>query len=278
MADSTVLSIDPNFLLLDTYSVSDENLIANQEVTSTFNPETDYIEYYIYGLNNSLLYPSLEDGTIPYSLYSLLDNDVYIDPSLDLQTTGFDQGGYNTLYNFYSNRLNSSFSTQYFISEISSDRTEIRLDSNDIDDAAIISSVNDFIAERQSDEFFPDFLLNFGSNRTVIANNIQLDGNTVLIKLYDPLPPQFGVKSTLWVVEEVANATAYNVTFEEQILEEEDTSIQLKGPNLNLNLKDQINNSTEAVSLSELDASPLTGSYQQLQSLFNEEGIQINVD
>ena len=278
MADSTVLSIDPNFLLLDTYSVSDENLIANQEVTSTFNPETDYIEYYIYGLNNSLLYPSLEDGTIPYSLYSLLDNDVYIDPSLDLQTIGFDQGGYNTLYNFYSNRLNSSFSTQYFISEISSDRTEIRLDSNDIDDAAIISSVNDFIAERQSDEFFPDFLLNFGSNRTVIANNIQLDGNTVLIKLYDPLPPQFGVKSTLWVVEEVANATAYNVTFEEQILEEEDTSIQLKGPNLNLDLKDQINNSTEAVSLSELDASPLTGSYQQLQSLFNEEGIQINVD
>ena len=278
MANSTVLSIDPNFLLLDTYSVSDENLIANQEVTSTFNPETDYIEYYIYGLNNSLLYPSLEDGTIPYSLYSLLDNDVYIDPSLDLQTFGFDQGGYNTIYNFYSNRLNSSLSTQYFISEISSDRTEIRLDSNDIDDAAIISSVNGFIAERQSDEFFPDFLLNFGSNRTVIANNIQLDGNTVLIKLYDPLPPQFGVKSTLWVVEEVANATAYNVTFEEQILEEEDTSIQLKGPNLNLDLKDQINNSTEAVSLSELDASPLTSSYQQLQSLFNEEGIQINVD
>jgi hypothetical protein len=278
MANSTVLSIDPNFLLLDTYSVSDENLIANQEVTSTFNPGTDYIEYYIYGLNNSLLYPSLEDGTIPYSFYSLLDNDVYIDPSLDLQNIGFDQGSYNTLYNFYSNRLNSSFTTQYFISEISSDRTEIRLDSNDIDDAAIISSVNDFIAERQSDEFFPDFLLNFGSNRTVIANNIQLDGNTVLIKLYDPLPPQFGVKTTLWVVEEVADPIAYNIIFEEQVLEEEDTSIQLKGPNLNLDLKDQINNSTGAVSLSELDASPLTGSYQQLQSLFNEEGIQINVD
>ena len=183
MADSTVLFIDPNFLLLDTYSVSDENLIANQEVTSTFNPESDYVEYYVYGLNNSLLYPSLEDGTIPYSLYSLLDNDIYIDPSLDLQTYGFEQGGYNTLYNFYSNRLSSSFSSQYFISEISSDRTEIRLDSNDIEDADIISSVTDFIAERTADEYYPDFLLNFGSNRTVIANNIQLDGNTVLIKL-----------------------------------------------------------------------------------------------
>ena len=278
MADSTVLFIDPNFLLLDTYSVSDENLIANQEVTSTFNPESDYVEYYIYGLNNSLLYPSLEDGTIPYSLYSLLDNDIYIDPSLDLQTYGFEQGGYNTLYNFYSNRLSSSFSSQYFISEISSDRTEIRLDSNDIDDVDIISSVTDFIAERTADEYYPDFLLNFGSNRTVIANNIQLDGNTVLIKLYESLPPQFNVKSTLWVVEEVSNPVAYNVTFADEILEEEDSSIQLKGPNINLSMKDQINNSTQAVSLASLDSSPLTSSYQQLQSLFNEEGIQINVD
>ena len=278
MANSTVLSIDPNFLLLDTYSVSDENLISNQEITSTFNPETDYIEYYVYGLNNSLLYPSLEDGTIPYSLYSLLDNDLFIDPSLDLQTYGFEQGGYNVLYNFYSNRLSSSFSTQYFISEISSDRTEIRLDSNDIEDADIISSVTSFIAERQADEYYPDFLLNFGSNRTVIANNILLDGNTVLIKLYEPLPPQFNVKSTLWVVEEVSSPTAYNITFDEEILEEEDTSIQLKGPNINLPFKDEINNSTETISLDNLDNSSLTGSYQQLQSLFNDEGIQINVD
>jgi len=278
MANSTVLSIDPNFLLLDTYSVSDETLIANQEVTSTFDPQTDYIEYYIYGLNNSLLYPSLEDGTVPYSLYSILDNDVYIDPSLDLQTFGFGQGGYNVLYNFYSNRLSSSFSTQYFISEISSDRTEIRLDSNEIEDEDIISSVNAFIAERQADEFFPDFLLNFGSNRTVIANNIALDGNTVLIKLYEPLPAQFNVKSTLWVVEEVAEPTAYNVTFAEEILEEEDSSILLKGPNLNLSVKDEVNNSTEATSLADLNESSLTSSYQQLESLFGEEGVQINVD
>jgi hypothetical protein len=278
MANSTVLSIDPNFLLLDTYSVSDETLIANQEVTSTFNPETDYIEYYIYGLNNSLLYPSLEDGTVPYSLYSILNNDVYIDPSLDLQTFGFDQGGYNVLYNFYSNRLSSSFSTQYFISEISSDRTEIRLDSNDIEDEDIISSVNAFIAERQADEFYPDFLLNFGSNRTVIANNIALDGNTVLIKLYEPLPAQFSVKSTLWVVEEVAEPTAYNVTFAEEILEEEDSSILLKGPNLNIAIKDEVNNSTESTSLEDLNESSLTSSFQQLESLFGEEGIQINVD
>jgi len=278
MVNSTVLSIDPNFLLLDTYSVSDESLISNQDVVSTFNPETDYIEYFVYGLNNSLLFPPADEGIIPYTLYSLLDNDIYIDPSKDLQTFGFDQGGYNVLYNFYSNRLASSFTKKYFISEISSDRTEIRLDSNDIEDASIISSVNQFIAERNADNYYPDFLLNFDNNKVVIANNIALDGATVLIKLYEPLPTQFNVKSTLWVVEEVANPVAYNVTFEDEIYSPTDNSIQLKGPNLNLNIKDQINNSTEAISFDNLNASPLTGSYQQLQSLFHENGIQINVD
>ena len=278
MSNSTVLPIDSNFLLLETYSVSDENLISNETITSTFNTEEDYIEYFVYGLNNSLLYPLLEDGTIPYSNYSILNGNLSIDPSSDLELYGFDQGAYNTLYNFFSNRLNSSFTTQYFISEISSDRTEIRLDSNEISDPNIISSVTSFISERETDDYFPDFLLNFGSNQTIIANNIALDVATVLIKLYEPLPPQFQIKSTLWVVEEVAESISYNISFDEEILEELDTTISLGGPNINLSIKDQVNNSTQATSLEELDISSLTGSAQQLKSLFNEKGIQINVD
>jgi hypothetical protein len=278
MSNSTVTQINPDFLLLETYSVSDENLIATEEISSAFNPEVDYSEYYIYGLNNSLLFPPIEDGTLPYTGYSILDNDVYINPSEDLITYGYSQGSYNVIYNFFSNRLSSSLSSKYFISEISSDRTEIRLNSNDISLENIISSSLEFINERSQDEYYPDFYLNFGSNKTAIANNIALDGETVLIKLYEPLPTQFQVNSTLWVVESVAESKSYNITFDEEILEEEDTSISLKGPNINLDLKDQINNSTETISLDQLDSSTLTGSFQQLKSLFHEEGIQINVD
>tara|TARA_R110001632_G_scaffold55132_5_gene135026 strand:+ start:3156 stop:8807 length:5652 start_codon:yes stop_codon:yes gene_type:complete len=278
MSNSIVIPINPDFLLLETYSVSDENLIATEEISSTFNPETDYVEYYIYGLNNSLLFPPLEDGTVPYTGYSILDNDVYITPSEDLMTYGYVQGGYNSIYNFFSNRLSSSISSNYFIAEVSSDRTEIRLNSNTIPLEEIVSSSISFINERKQDKYYPDFYLNFGSNRTVIANNIELDNDTVLIKLYDPLPNQFQVNTPLWVVEEVAEPKAYNVTFQEEILEEEDFSIPLKGPNINLELKDQINNSTQPLSLSQLNSSPLTSSYQQLQSLFHKEGIPINVD
>ena len=278
MSNSTVIPINPDFLLLETYSVSDENLIAAEEIPSTFNPEVDYIEYYVYGLNNSLLFPTSDSSTLSYKGYSILDNDVYINPSNDLKVSGYTQGSYNVIYNFYSNRLNSSIGDNYFITEISSDRTEVRLSSNDVSSESIISSSLEFINERSQDEYYPDFYLNFGFNKTVIANNIALDGDTVLIKLYEALPPQFQVNSTLWVVESVAEPKSYNVIFEEEILEEEDTSINLKGPNINLSLKDEVNNSTQPSSLESLDASTLTGSFQQIQSLFAESGIQINVD
>jgi len=278
MSNSTVTQINPDFLLLETYSVSDENLIATEEIPSAFNPESDYVEYYVYGLNNSLLFPSIGDGTIPYTGYFILNNDAYVNPTEDLTNSGFTQGSYNTIYNFFKNKLSSSFANNYFITEVSSDRTEIRLSSNDISPENIISSSLEFINERSQDEYYPDFYLNFGSNRTAIANNIVLDGETVLIKLYEPLPTQFQVNSTLWVVESVAESRAYSIVFEEEILEVEDTSISLKGPNINLSLKGEINNSTQPSSLESLDASTLTGSFQQIQSLFAESGVKVNVD
>ena len=76
----------------------------------------------------------------------------------------------------------------------------------------IIASTTEYIQERNSAEFFPDFYLNFGNNQLVIANNVLLDVDNVLIKLYDPLPPQYQLKSTLWVVEQVADPIALEVS------------------------------------------------------------------
>ena len=107
-----------------------------------------------------------------------------------------------TLYNFYRKRLSSSPQSTYFISEISSNRTEIRLDSNIINREDIISSTNEFISYREEDETFPDFYINFGSNLLFIANNIKLEEDgTILIKLYEPLPANIEIKTSLWVVE-----------------------------------------------------------------------------
>jgi hypothetical protein len=277
MAEAKITQVNPTSFELEDYSVADENLISSIEVETLFNPQTDYIEYFIYNPNNGgIVYPP-NNSPSNYNEYTLEDNILAINPEEDLRVNGFFEGNYNTFYNFLSVRLSSNFFQRYFISEISSNRTEIRLTSNDISTEEIITSTTEFIQERNEDEFFPDFYLNFGNNQLVIANNILLDEGSILIKLYDPLPPQYQLKSTLWVVEQVADPIAYLVElpFEEIIV---DNTIKLKGPNVNLPIKGQVNNSTEETDFTSLIETSLTSSLQQINSFYEDPSVKINVD
>jgi hypothetical protein len=277
MAEARIAPVDPTTFELEEYSTSDENLISSIEVSTLFNPSTDYIEYYIYNPNNGgLVFPPSEISA-NYTNYTLEDNILSINPEADLKASGYLEGTYNTFYNFLSTRLSSNFNQRYYISEISSDRTEIRLDSNTISTENIISSSLEYIQEREADEYYPDFYLNFGSNQLVIANNILLDTDTVLIKLYEPLPSQYQLKDTLWVVEQVAEPIAYLIELI-QIPIVVDNSIKLKGPNLNIKVKGQVNNSTEPTDFNSLTETGVTSSLQQINSFYEDPSIQINVD
>jgi hypothetical protein len=274
---TNIYQIDPFNFQLEEYSTEDLNLIEKIPVVTSFDPLTDYIEYFIYNLNGSLVYPDPTDIVTPFTGYKIEDNQLILSPEIDLADYGYINGSYNTLYNFLSNRCSSSPTSKYFISEISTDRTELRLSSTTISDLEIVSSTDSFIFERDLDPFFPDFYLNFGQNQLIISNNIALDGNTILIKLYDPLPQQFQLKSQCYIVEEVSNPQAYNI----QIIPEPiivDNSIRLQGPNLNLNLKNQTSNATQPVSYTDLTSTDLTASLQQINSYYQDTSIAINVD
>jgi len=277
MAEAKITQVNPTSFELEEYSVADENLISSIEIETLFAPQTDYIEYFVYNPNNGgIVYPPTNYPS-NYNNYTLEDNILAINPEEDLRVEGFFEGTYNTFYNFLSVRLSSNFSQRYYISEISSDRTEVRLTSNDISTEEIIASTTEYIQERNSDEFFPDFYLNFGNNQLVIANNIVLDVDSVLIKLYDPLPPQYQLKSTLWVVEQVADPIAYLVElpFNPIVI---DNTIRIKGPNINLPIKGQVNNSTEEVDFTSLTGTSVTSSLQQINSFYSDPSVQINVD
>jgi c-di-GMP-related signal transduction protein len=107
---------------------------------------------------------------------------------------------------------------RFYIKDISSDRTELRLSSNFISSSTILETYPEFIAQLAGSSYFDGFYLNFGDNKIVIAINSQLDGTEVLIKLYEALPEQFVVKSTCWVVTKVADPIAYNVSFLSEIV------------------------------------------------------------
>ena len=275
----TIQQLDPNTFEYQTYSDSDSQLIVQSQLDTVFSKDTDYIEYYIYDQNQNIIYPG---STIPLLDYDVRDGDILLNPQKDLENTGFDIGVYNILYTFYRKRLSSNVSEKYFITDISSDRTEIRLDSNVISNDLIISSSNEFIQYREAAEYFVDFYLNFGNNQTVIANNIKLETDegidpTVLIKLYEPLPSNFSVKDELWVVEELSDPQAYELDFPfEPIIEDDFTFIS--GPNYNLNVIQETSTGGEAFSFNTLLQSDVTSSINQIQNLLNQKEIDINVN
>ncbi len=177
-----IFLIDPVTFSTETYQESDISLLNVNLSESVFNPNTDYVEFYIYDLNNNIL-----NSSVPFTGYSILDNELYIDPNIDVTLSGFDQGTVNVVYNFYQTLLSSSTSVYYYIKEISPNRTELRLSSTTLTFNEISSSVTEYVNFRNNQSEFEDFYLNFGDNFTVIANNILLDvvgaEATVLIKL-----------------------------------------------------------------------------------------------
>ena len=284
MAKTVTLNpINPTTFEYQDYSNQDSSLIVNFTIEPTFDPLQNYVTYFIYDLNDTIVF----SNEIDYKGYSFIDGQVVIDPEADLESAGFIEGEYNVVYNFLNNELSSSYFQRLYIDEISSDRTELRLNTTQISNGDLVSGANALLSKIQSTPgVYYDFYLDFGNNQLLIANNILLDNSnpndpTVLIKLYEPLPVQFSLKSECWAVTQVAESVAYNINIV-QIFNIEDDNIQLKGPNLNLNIKDQINNSTDYATYSTLTTSSYaTGSENlqyQINSILAERGIEINVD
>jgi len=284
----TVSNINPSFLERQTYSSKDLNLIPVEVTNSIFDPSRNYIEYTIVSTNGSFQItnqnftnykiindPSPSDSSVVFS--------IDINPEQDLKTQGFVNGEYNTVYRFLKNELSSSFDTRpYYIKEISNDRTEIRIVSNNISNSDIELLVLEFKLRLSSTPYFQDFYLNFGGNNLFIANNILVDNTKtqyeILINLYEPLPPQYSLKETLWVVTQVANPLAFNIIFEPEVIVPLVTTPTLKGPNMDLSIKDRINNSSNYVNFEDLLSTSLITSYNQVLSYLEDKGINISID
>ena len=274
-----LLPIDPKTFAIETYSQEDIDIIPSSEFDTAFSSSTDYIESYVYDENKNLIFPPTTQELLTYNIK---DGNVNLNPIQDLQRQQFDEGNYFINYYFYRKHLGSSIQEKYYISEISADRTEIRLDSSLIENDTIVTSSNEFIEYRDSKDYFVDFYLNFGSNDLVIANNIRLDTTvddnpTVLIKLYEPLPADFDLKSQLWIVESISEAQGYQVKFPIPVFEPQDFTF-ISGPNYSLDIKNESGTDSEVVTYDTLIGSNITSSTQQINSLLNEKGLKINVN
>ena len=269
------------------YAPSDIALINTSFITPNFGGPNDYIEYFIKDQSNVVLRSVYNSEK--YNIGSVVDpitgttTKLYLDPEADAKSIGYNRGVLNVKYNFLTRHLLSSPepATNFWIKEISSTRTEIKVARQDLSNTELADTFGVFNAELAADAYYPDFYLNFGADVLIIAINavyIEEDGNSYIIfKLYEPLPQQFDLKSTFWVVTDVADPAEFNLSINVTPEIAQDY-VTIKGPNFRVEVKDRVGQTTPFYSYSSLLATSITSSYQQLQSMMQERGIDINVD
>lgn len=268
-----------------TYSPEDNRLVASDFIASDFGDTSDYIEFFVYDANKNLIdytydakdyYPNPNSGVASNRYSSLV-----LDPEADLKKLGYNRGLLNIQYNFFRKLFNSNYGTFYWIKEISSSRTELKVSSQVLSDTIIRDGFTQYQSYITSKNYFPDFYLNFGNNELIIANNVayvdDADGGNLLIKLYEPLPDSYDIKSQLWFVDKIAESVSFNVNIEVSV-ETTITANSLRGPNFKIDVNDKTTQTTPYYNYTGLLTSPVSSSYQKLMSYYQDKSVAINVD
>ena len=192
------------------YSQEDKNLLSSFQINSKFDPEKNYSELHILSLSDELL-----ESDYLYNRHTQLGNAqsagqdgasvLTIDPIADSKYYGYEGAGIKLLYHFLDDLYTDDITTrEFFIQDISPDRTEVVINSLDITQEQLITYTTNIKSKLDSQSYFAGFRLNFKQNDLVIATNIDtIDSGTqklVAVKLYEPLPDTYDLKSTLTVV------------------------------------------------------------------------------
>lgn len=270
---------------LDKYDTLDQSLIPSKDFIRNFGDVNDYVEAHIYTKDGRLLQSdyNYKGYNIPTDINVQVVstvNSLVFDPAAHIQSLGYNAGDFKIDYRVYRKKLFDLSQKTFFINEISADRKEVRIISNLISDSTVESNTLNFLYEIQISQYFKDFLLNFGDNNIVNAVNIALDKNTkpysVVIKLNQPLPNEFDLKSGLWVVEELADPIQFEVVLIPDVVVE---PVVFLGPtNFDLDLDSHQAVSSTYQSINSIYSSDSLTAYQGVVDKLSNTSIGINVD
>jgi len=312
------IQIIGNIINTDTvsrYSSDDVRLIGSQEIQNYFDPNSDYVEYYVYDIGGTLLginysyngFKLPTDAALtpsytppPNSQNQITDANVgvlnstppdtgssyasiEIDPVNDLQQLGYSSGEFKVQYNFFKNKVGSP-NNEYFLKRISSDRTEISITSTALTNIQIEQDANNLINELNASPYFINYLVNFGLNQQYVTVNVALDkidsGYEILFKLYEPLPNDIVEKTSLWVVEEKVSPYVFDLNLD--VLITPPAPLMLRGANFTIPIAREINTvSTQYGTYNNIVTSLQTSqnnTYQKLLNTLTSSSIAINVN
>jgi hypothetical protein len=219
------------------------NLLGEDILQNSFGDARDFIEYYVYDLNGTLLHSDTR-----YTNYILPEGGIVssnnveelsIDIQNDLFEAGFEIGTYKVVYNFFRKHITTD-ENSLFVRQISSDRTELQIGST-LGQGNILLGVAQLINELNDNPtgtgpagpnapYFEEFLLNFEGNQQYVGINIQGSDDTSVsgffIKLLSPLPLDINENTECEIVEERSYPYQFEVTLEEEETQDSDINIE----------------------------------------------------
>ena len=261
-------------------------LIGTFQVENLFPIASSNIEVGIYGIDNTLL-----EYVPEFKGYSFEANAqssgkagasiITIDPVNDIKHFGYETGDVRILYNFNNNLFTDSKSKgSFFITEISSDRTEIKALTLNLKKEEVIKGASDLIKKLEESAYFQEFDVNFGENNKTVGLNVSTEetknGTALLVKLYKALPPQYNINSEFIVEEKISDSLLYEISAKPV----SDVLVipQLKGPNFSLDINADQTQPTEFLNFTELFSYPVSSSHYELMSLVKEKGSSIAIN
>ena len=280
-------SIDPDTLVsTGKIDQKEQTLVQEFPVNTLFNSTQNYIDLKIFSTDDTLLeqdkdYTNFQLVGAGAGAGSQGTSTVNLDPIADVKKYGYDNGDVKLVYSFTDDIFSDTKKElTHFIESISTDRTEIRALTNQLDDKKYRELITEFKTKLETQNFLPDFFIRLSDGTEIKALNIGIEeiekGTSLLLKLYKPLPSGFTVNATFSVQEKVADSFGFEIFAE--LVEEEISYKNLKGPNFNVELDDFSPTPTDYFNYNELFSYPITGSNYELLSLFNEKSAQITID
>tara|TARA_R110001592_G_scaffold119991_1_gene323733 strand:- start:8810 stop:12283 length:3474 start_codon:yes stop_codon:yes gene_type:complete len=281
--------INPNFKIVD---ISSEQRIdiGNadfRDLNKRFGKRGDYIEIYVYSLNNELI-KNINLSKSQFKLYAPdidgLTTDVRIDFEKALRQNNIRSGKYKIKVCVLRPKIFKGRLRKYFnIKEISNSRQEIRAVANSIQNISFDKGVKKFINEIDSAPYFKDFTLKF-NNEHIIGINIVLNNlvkkHEILIKLYNPLPSSISLRDSFNVVEEIIDPLFLTIDLKsiKGTTDDSDSVTELL-PDFNIDVRTQNSIPSNFTDYDSVLNYTLTSSYQSLLSkLENRDIPEISYD
>lgn len=252
----TVLRLEQD----DFLNNSDENLISTFEVTSNFNTITDKVELHFYSIaDNQLLYSEYDYNSFNVERNGSTDttdiSTISVDPVRDSNDYGYRYGDVVLHYNFTRDLFSNNRTTsEFFLEEISADRTELKLVSLDLSNKDLLNRVQE-LKSIFNTPYTERLNVNFLNNEIFPFINYayfeEQERGYLLLKLYEPLSELISVKQKCSVVEFKTEPVRFQVTTE--FIPVPETRPKLRGPNFSSYVSTGFSNPTDYVSKQDLE-------------------------